>query len=313
MSQQVLTKQILDRVQGDKAPLQWRLQDLDPTPEEVWDHLRSFLDINQEDIAAMLQTVESLLQHGYEIVVENYAYLEAFPETAALLGWEGGADPKHLAERRRFFTVWLARTIGLDFSYDFARYLFRAGQIHAGHGKHHLHIPATYVLGSIGLMTAAFSRILEQARIEEGVQLRALAAWNKVLLLHLQMMLQGYQSALAVEEGEIWIPVKVYGRLRTLVGRESLDIKVFAGQSVLGLLRKFFNYYPHARSEALTMVWEGYQKEDARGNPWMRVRPVYLPKSGWRVLRNGRDIAYLDWDKWCLEEGDWVAIFPPGR
>lgn len=31
-----------------------------------------------------------------------------------------GADPTHLAERRRFFTVWLARLLGMDFSNDLA-------------------------------------------------------------------------------------------------------------------------------------------------------------------------------------------------
>ncbi|MEZ4611776.1 MAG: hypothetical protein R2838_16305 [Caldilineaceae bacterium] len=49
-----------------------------------------------------------------------YDYLLHQPETAAILGWEKGADPAHLAERRRFFTIWLARLLGMDFSDDLA-------------------------------------------------------------------------------------------------------------------------------------------------------------------------------------------------
>jgi molybdopterin converting factor small subunit len=294
------------------APV-WELRGLEPLPEETWDHLKEFLHLDEGDIQAMLETVEPLLEHAHSLVVENYAYLESFPETAALLGWSGGADPAHLAERRRFFTVWLARTLGLDFSHDFASYLFRAGQVHAGHGKRHIHIPSDYVTGAIGLMTAAFARVLEQTQIDANIRLRALAGWNKVFILHLQMMLRGYQTALALGEGDVEINVTLYGRMRALVGREAITIKIFSGQTVLDVLRKFFNYYPRVRSEALESRWESRHHEDARGNPWMDVERVYRPRPGWRVLRNGRDIAYLECEQWRLAEGDEVAIFPPGR
>src|SRR5690606_38872838 len=117
-----------------------------------------------------------------------------------------------------------------------ASYLFRAGQMHAGHGKRHIHIPSIYVTGAIGLMTAAFGRVLEQTQLDANVRLRALAGWNKVFILHLQMMLCGYQSALALDEGDIEIRVTVYGRMRTLIGREAISIKIFSGQTVLDIL-----------------------------------------------------------------------------
>jgi hypothetical protein len=68
-------------------------------------------------------------------VADTYAYLARVPETAAILGWEDHIDPVFLKERRRFFTIWLARTLGLDTSDEFACYLFRAGTFHAGHGR----------------------------------------------------------------------------------------------------------------------------------------------------------------------------------
>ncbi|MCX8025626.1 MAG: protoglobin domain-containing protein, partial [Thermanaerothrix sp.] len=315
MVQKALDWQIVPSVREttNLEPLSWELRGLDPLPEETWDHLKAFLHLDESDIQAMLETVEPLLEHAHSLVVENYAYLEAFPETAALLGWSGGADPAHLAERRRFFTVWLARTLGLDFSHDFASYLFRAGQMHAGHGKRRIHIPSLYVTGAIGLMTAALARVLEQTQIDANLRLRALAGWNKVFILHLQMMLRGYQSALALGEGDVEINVTLYGRMRALIGREVITIKIFSGQTVLDILCKFFNYFPYVRSEALESQWETRYHEDARGNPWMDVEKVYRPRSGWRVLRNGRDITYLEREQWRLVGGDEVAIFPPGR
>ena len=77
-------------------------------------------------------------------MVETYDYLLRHHETAVVLGWERGADQQHLSERRRFFSVWLARVIGLDLSDDLARYLFRAGQYHAGHGPRQTHVPPVF-------------------------------------------------------------------------------------------------------------------------------------------------------------------------
>src|SRR5512139_2516861 len=128
-----------DNSSGGKSPVDWVLNRLDPTPEDEWDRLREFLSLGNEDIQSMLATVEVLFKRGIELVIGNYEYLLKNHETAAILGWEQGADPEHLAERRRFFTVWLARTLGMDLSHDFALYLFRAGQYHAGHGKRHIH------------------------------------------------------------------------------------------------------------------------------------------------------------------------------
>ncbi|MFQ5421471.1 MAG: protoglobin domain-containing protein, partial [Anaerolineae bacterium] len=141
---------------------EWSLTNLLPTPEEEWQRLRAFLNLNQTDFEAMLATVEPLFRRGPELVVGTYDYLLQNHDTAVILGWENGADERHLAERRRFFTVWLARLLGLDLSDDFARYLFRAGQKHAAHGPRHTHVPETYVTGSISLVNATFARFLSE-------------------------------------------------------------------------------------------------------------------------------------------------------
>ena len=143
-------------------PAGWELRGLSPLPEEEWERLKRFLELGAADYAAMLATVEPLFQHGIEMVAANYAYLAQNPETAAILGWESGADPAHLAERRRFFTVWLARTLGLDQSVELARYLFRAGQIHAGHGPRHIHVPPVFITGAVSRVQASFAATLAQ-------------------------------------------------------------------------------------------------------------------------------------------------------
>ncbi|MDQ1301311.1 MAG: hypothetical protein QG637_1232, partial [Chloroflexota bacterium] len=160
------------------------LNGLSATPEEEWRHLRHYVNLGRDDLDAMTQTVEILMRHGTEFVASAYDYLLHFPETAALLGWEQGADPAHLAERRRFFTIWLGRVIGLDLSDDLARYLFMAGKYHAAHGPRRVHIPEIYITGAISLAQASFAGYLAAEMTDVAALARALTGWNKMLTMH---------------------------------------------------------------------------------------------------------------------------------
>lgn len=306
---------MMDVTTNGRSALQtaWALTNLHPTPEEEWDRLRDFLALSKEDFAAMLATVEPLFRRGHELVVGNYDYLLAHHETAVILGWESGADQEHLAERRRFFTVWLARTLGLDFSHDFARYLFRAGQIHAAHGPRQVHVPERYVTGAISLVQATFARFLMAEMPAHPQVPAALSGWNKMLTLHLHMMLQGYQSARFWDEGEQTVGVSLFGRLRKLAGQAARPMQVGRDGSVQQVLTKFFDYYPHLRQEVFYLEWQQGERVDEKGKPWLTVMPVYRVKYGWRVLKNGRDIAYGDGLETPIADGDNVSLFPPGR
>ena len=298
---------------GQHQRIDWTLDNLQPLPEEEWDRLREFLALGQADIAAMLTTIEPLFRRGHELVVGNYDYLLAHHETAVILGWESGADEAHLAERRRFFTVWLARTLGLDFSHDFARYLFRAGQIHAAHGPRQVHVPERYVTGAISLVQATFARFLSEEMAGHPQVPAALAGWNKALTLHLHMMLQGYQAARSWDAGEQTATISLFGKLRPLTGRESLPLHLSQDSAVRQVLVKFFNYYPHLRREVFHLEWRQSERIDEKGKPWMLALPTYRVKHGWRILRNGRDIAYLAGLHTPVMAGDTISLFPPGR
>ena len=292
---------------------QWQIEGLEPTPEEEWQRLRDFLSLGEADIQAMLETVEPLFRRGYELVVGNYEYLLQHPETAAILGWERGVDEEHLSERRRFFTVWLARTLGMDLSDDFARYLFRAGQLHAGHGPRETHVPELYVTGAISLVNATFARFLAEEMPGAAVIPAALAGWNKVLSMHLHMMLLGYRSALALDSGDFVVPVSMFGRMRVVTGKYQIMMHLPNGARMATALQKFFNYFPQARAEVFDLSWTGGERLDASGTPWFVAEKVYQIKPMWRVLLNGKDISYIGGPEAPVSEGDEISIFPPGR
>jgi molybdopterin converting factor small subunit len=292
----------------------WSLSGLDPLPEVEWKRMRAFLGLSAADMEAMLATVEVLFKRGHELVVGTYDALLANPDTAAILGWEGGADATHLSERRRFFTLWLARLIGMDFSDDMAQYLFRAGKLHAAHGPRHTHVPPIYVTGSISLVNATFARFLAQEMPGHAAVPTAMAGWNKVLAMHLHLMQLGYTAALALDSGALPVRFAMFGVMRTITGAQETTAFANDGATVESALRKFFNYYPAARAEVFDDEWHGGERDDARGTPWFTVARAYVVKPMWRVLLNGKDLSYIAQGlDTPLRAGDEIHLFPPGR
>ena len=287
------------------------LHNLAPEPAEEWARLLSFVGLNDQDKRAMSATVEALMRRASELVVDTYNYLLSVPETAAILGWESGADEAHLEERRRFFTVWLARVIGMDTSDEFAYYLFRAGKFHAGHGPRRIHTPTAYITTSIGLVGATFARYMQEANLPGNIVAPALAGWNKYLSVQLQIMHFGYQIAQEYEKGDFAIPISLFGRMRTVVGKREVIAYADNRNTVEDVLRKFFNYHPKARTFALERVWHSHEKRDS---DWVEVNPSYIPRPrGWRILLNGRNVIYAGGLDMLVQQRDTISIFPPGR
>ncbi len=283
---------------------------LAPDPVDEWRRMLRFALVRADDKEAMSQTVETLFRRGTELVANVYDYLASVPETAAILGWEEFIDEAHLEERRRFFTIWLARTLGMDTSAEFADYLFRAGIIHAGHGPRRIHVPHAYVRASVGLILAMFADYMRQAALPGEVVAAAMAGWNKYLSVQLNQMELGYKVARDLDEGTFRVPVIVYGLLRPKMPQRETLVAVHQDATVQDVMRKFFNYHPVARREALTVVWEGHEKPDSL---WMEVVPTHRLKQGWRLLVNGREIEYLQGVDTPVGPTDRLELFPPGR
>ena len=286
------------------------LYDLAPEPHEEWQRMLRFVGWGHAEAAAAACSVDALLRRAPELVEQTYDYLGAVPETAAILGWEHGVDAAHLEERRRFFTIWVARTLGLDSGDEFGRYLFRAGKYHAGYGPRRIHTPAAYVTGSIGLVLASFARYMAEANLPAQTIAAATAAWCKYLSAQLNQMLLGYQVARELGQGAQVVRCTLFGRLRPLAGAHEVYVRVDEQARAGEVLRKFFNCYPEVRREALKRVWRSHEREDAT---WVEVAPAYTPRHGWRILLNGRELDYTDGFATPVAADDELALFPPGR
>jgi molybdopterin converting factor small subunit len=286
------------------------ITELAPDPREAWRRQLEFVGWDRSAYVAAAATVEPLFAAGPAIVAQTYAYFAQVPATAAILGWSDGVDERHLVERRRFLTVWLARTLGLDTGDEFALYLHRAGILHAGHGPRRIHVPATYVTGAIGLVQDAFARAIGDADLPGSTVAAGLSAWSRYLGAQLDLMLMGYHAGRALDTGAFAVECQLFGRLRAVGGATAIWVRANAGQSVGELLRRLVEYQPRFRDEMLVRAWETHDDE---ASLWREVSPAYAPRDGWRVLHNGLDLRYHGGFAAVLGEGDVLALFPPGR
>jgi molybdopterin converting factor small subunit len=292
------------------------LEDLAPDPRDEWARLLAFVGWSDADRRTATRSVETLLARSRELVRVTYDHMLRVPETAAMLGAGDDDVASHVEERRAFLAVWLARTLGLDTSDEFALYLFRAGQMHAGLGPRRAQVPRGYVVGTIGLVLAAFSKYLADDARPPDVIGPAMGVWSRYLSVQLDMMLGGYEAACALRSGPLAVRCTAYGRVRKLIGGREIKLGVSPESRVRDVLSSVFSAYPAIRAEALDRVWDdhrasaGASGDDGHGE---QVTALYSPRPGWRLLLNGRDVRYAGGLLLPVSDGDEVAIFPPGR
>lgn len=281
-----------------------------PAPDETWAMMLRFSGPTSAEQEAMRATVDTLFQRGYELVVATYDHLRDFPETAEVLGWQDGADEAHLAERRRFFTIWLARTLSMDFGTQFGDYLFYAGKVHAAHGPRQIETPSMWITGSVGLIVGAFAGFLTQGDHDRQQIALALSGWNKYLLIQLNQMHMGYEIGKALTDGEYIVPVKAYAMVRHHWGRDEVRVHFRPGERVAEVLRRLLDYVPELRP---IMFDSDYEAFDHDQDLWLRVRRNYRLRPGWRVQLNGKNLTFHGGFQQTLNPGDEITLFSPGR
>ncbi|GAA6734395.1 hypothetical protein YIM1640_14660 [Thermus oshimai] len=268
--------------------------DLPPLPEEVFRDLLAFGGLSEEVQRGMRLDAERLLEGAAAFVAGVYDHLSRHPGTARALGWEGRVPEEELYLRRAFFSAWLARTIGVDTSSEFAREVYRAGLWHGGLGPKRAHIPPEYV----GLSFAMVGRYVAE-------RVRDVRPWLVYLSAQEEVMRKGYEAALALGAGRVAVAFQALG-LAHPAQPGPLAFRVEGG--VGEALAKVFAVNPALRDLALEPL---FAEEEV--GLWTESKTLWRLKPRWAVLKNGRDVRYLEGLSTPLKEGDRLTLLPPGR
>ena len=156
--------------------------------------LMAFVGLGEADVAAIHRSAPLVLAHEAALTTALYDHFLAFPESARFfLGEDGAPDLARLERRKHSLGRWLRETAEVATTQDFSYYLLAIGLSHShrAHGPGGV-IPARLMVGAMSLAQTALAGIFTAEMPDAREALEASVAWNKLLLVHLNVLLLGY-------------------------------------------------------------------------------------------------------------------------
>jgi Protoglobin len=153
-----------------------------------------FVGFTAADIDVIRRSAPSLLKHERAITDALYEHFLRFPAAARFfLLPDGTPDQPRLERRKHSLGRWLRDTAEAAMTHDFLYSLLAIGLSHSHRsvgpgGK----IPPHLVVGAISLAQSTFARIFWEELGDLPEAFEASLAWNKLLLIHLNVLLIGY-------------------------------------------------------------------------------------------------------------------------
>jgi hypothetical protein len=156
--------------------------------------LAEFVGLGEADAAVIRASAPAVLKHEEALTAALYEHFLRFPETARFfLGPDGAPDRTRIDRRKHSLARWLRETAQAALTHDFAYYLLSIGLAHSHRdygpgGK----IPPQFMVAAMSLTQTALAGIFRDELGDPEKALAAAVAWNKLLLLHLNVLLIGY-------------------------------------------------------------------------------------------------------------------------
>ena len=154
----------------------------------------AFVGLGDEDIALIRRTAPLVLAHEEALTSALYDHLLKFPATARFFLREDGSPDRERIERRKHSLArWLRETAEIATREGAAYYVLGVALSHSHRGQRPGgQIPAQFMVGAMSLTQSALAGILEAELADPREALHASAAWNKLMLVHLNVLLIGY-------------------------------------------------------------------------------------------------------------------------
>ena len=158
--------------------------------------LADFVGLDQAGLELIQATREVVLAHGEELTASVYDNFLDFPESRRFFTDEHGeVNEDRLTRRKHSLMRWLRGSIDFQMDEDYPIRVLAMGIVHSHPPLHRAHlgsVPARYMIGTISYIQSAVADLLHRKMDDPDLAMRAAAAWNKMLMLQLDIMLAGY-------------------------------------------------------------------------------------------------------------------------
>ena len=158
--------------------------------------MADFVGLTDEDLAAIRESGPLLLARAEELTSAVYDHFLKFPGSARFfLTPEGEVDQTRLDRRKHSLGRWLRHSIDFQIDDQFPVFLLAMGVVHSNPSLERGYlgsIPARFMIGTMSFAQTAIASVLSQDMGDPARVLQASMAWNKVLMLQLDVLLAGY-------------------------------------------------------------------------------------------------------------------------
>lgn len=161
-------------------------------------YMADFVGLTPDDVAAIQKSKPVIEKHLPEIVTKFYAHLLRYPPTRKLFVDENNVVNQTYLELRmhHLANFWL-RTADAVFDDEYAQYVDYVGRAHTARGADpKIYISERYVIGQVGMVQHALTEALAQelSAGDNSVEVRTIEAWDKLMMIVLELLARAYGS-----------------------------------------------------------------------------------------------------------------------
>ena len=155
-----------------------------------------FVGLGQDELEIIQSTRDLVLARGEELTAAVYDHFLKFPESRRFfVNEEGEVNEERLERRKHSLMRWLRGSIDFKIDEDYPIRLLATGIVHSHPPSHRAHmgsIPSRFMVGTISFVQTALAQILQEEMDDPQEAQRASVAWNKMLMVQLDILLAGY-------------------------------------------------------------------------------------------------------------------------
>jgi nitrite reductase/ring-hydroxylating ferredoxin subunit len=193
-------------------------------------YMAEYVGFGEAEVEAIRESRYIIEKYIPEVVSKFYAQLLRYPPTRKyFLRKDGSLDQDYLQLRMKHLGNFWRRTASGVYDDDYARYVDYVGRGHTSRGADpNIYIPDRYVIGQVGFMQNAIIEAIskELHEIDPDWEVRALRAWNLLMMVILEMLSRAY----GYERDE-----ETYAGRATVDGDAVLQLSVEAYELALGM------------------------------------------------------------------------------
>jgi nitrite reductase/ring-hydroxylating ferredoxin subunit/hemoglobin-like flavoprotein len=246
-------------------------------------YMAQFIGFSTADAETIQQTRPIIEKHLPELVSQFYSHLLRHPPTRRFfLKQDGSIDQPYVELRMRHLTnFWLHAASGV-YQDTFAGYVDYVGRAHTARGADpQLYIAERYVIGQVGFMQHAISEIIRQelGQKDEAFERRAMGAWDKLMMVILEMLARAYGNE---REAETFDPIQAVDQeMVERLALEAVEVEQGTGPAVVynDIVAARVDEIPEGERKILTINGLSIGLFHHKGN-WYALKNVCLHRGG---------------------------------